>query len=906
MPLAAGTRIGSYEIVAPLGSGGMGEVYRARDSKLKREVALKVLPAEIAGDRERLARFQREAEVLAALNHPQIAHVYGIETPEPSTGSGQAAIVMELVEGEDLAQLIARGPLPIDDVVSIARQIAEALEAAHEQGIIHRDLKPANVKVRHDGAVKVLDFGLAKTLEPPSSRQPASGLANSPTITSPAMTLHGTILGTAGYMAPEQAKGRPVDKRADIWAFGVVVFEMVTGKPLFAAESVAETFAAILSKTPDWSQVPPRLRPLVQATLEPDRRRRLRDIGDAFRLIDTAAPPAAAQSPRRSTALLALGVVTLAALAFGVAGWTRRTATPAPSDLRLQVALPPRAAPDLGMAMSPDGQRIAFVVVDADGTRSAWVRKLDDFDARPVAGADDLDTNPLSWSADSRWLGFTSRGAFMKADTVAGGNPVRIKDGGQIGAAWNADGTIVFGTNPGRGMGGAMFRIPAGGGDQVQLTTVDTSRGEYAHHHPTFLPDGRRFLYLRAARPESNGGIYVGSIDLEPGRQSAERLIAATFGPVFFLPAQDDGPGFLFFFRDGALVAQPFDPATLTLSGEAQPVADGVGSFIDRALFWVSPNRTIVYAGGVPVLQTQLTWVDRGGQVLRTIGAPGLFSGIARAPVGNKVALLRLDAASATEKNELWLWDLERQTQTLLWFKSPVRSRPLWSPDGTRVMFAIVDDGPQLFERSITGIQEGRVVYRGNRGEPLNPTGWSRDGRYVLFTSQRPKTAADIWVLTVQDGAVAPLIESAEAESDPEFSPDGRWISYTSTESGRSEVYVTAVVSHSPKLTIGGGPWRVSNGGGTSARWRGDGREIYYAGASSLMAAPVSTESGFTVGNAVALPLGGVGPGGNRFGFIDATPDGRQFLVARPVTDGSPRAPMNVLLNWSGAMPPPR
>jgi Tol biopolymer transport system component len=900
MPLTAGTRIGSYEIVAPLGAGGMGEVYRARDSKLKREVAIKVLPADIAGDRDRLARFQREAEVLASLNHPHIAHVYGVE--DPSTGSGQAALVMELVEGEDLAERIARGPIPIDDVLPIAKQIVAALEAAHEQGIIHRDLKPANVKVRPDGTVKVLDFGLAKTLEPPASRQLASNLVNSPTLTSPAMTHAGTILGTAAYMAPEQAKGHPVDKRADIWAFGVVVFEMVTGKPLFASGSVAETFAAILSKTPDWSQAPARLRPLLQATLEPDPRHRLRDIGDAFRLIDAAASPAEARSRRPSAALLAMGVVTLVAVALGVAGWTWRAASSPRAELRLQVALPPRAAPELGMALSPDGQRLAFVVVAADGTRSAWVRDLDDFAARPVPGADDLDTNPLSWSDDSRWLGFSSRAAFMKADIVAGGTPLRIKDGGQIGATWNADGTIVFGTNPGRGVGGAIYRLSAGRGDQVQLTTIDTARGEYAHHHPTFLPDGRRFLYLRAARPETNSGIYVGSIDAEPGQQSTERLIATSFGPVFFLPTGSDAIGFLFFLRDGALVAQRFDPSTVTLSGEAQQVAAGIGTFIDRALFSVSRNGTIAYADGVPVLHTQLTWVDRAGQVLRTIGAPGLFTAVARSPDGTKAAVTRLDAGSASEKYELWLWDLERNAQTLLWFKSPVRSRPIWSPDGTRVLFAIVDNGPQLFERSITGIQEGRVLFRGSRGDPLGLNGWSPDGRYVLFTRQTSKTGTDIWVLTPKDGAVAPLIQTAEAETDAEFSPDGRWIAYSSTESGRSEVYVTAVVSHSPALTVGGGPWRVSNGGGNAPRWRGDGREIFYAGPSSMMAAPVSTDSGFTAGAAAALPIGGVGTGNNRFGFIDATRDGKQFLVAKPITDVSPRAPMNVVLSWTWAL----
>ena len=547
MPLSPGQRLGPYEVIAALGAGGMGEVYRARDSKLKHDVALKVLPADVADDRERLARFQREAELLASLNHPNIAQVHGLE---------DNALVMELVEGEDLSQRIARGSIPIDKALPIAKQIAEALEAAHEAGIIHRDLKPANVKVRQDGTVKVLDFGLARALDAADgARQTPDAQANSPTITSPAMTMHGVILGTAAYMSPEQARGKAVDKRADIWAFGVVVFEMVTGRPLFAADNIADTFSAIISRTPDWSRVPARLRPLVQAAPEPDPRRRLRDIGDAFRLIENVVPQTDVRSSRPLAALVGMGVLAVLAIVLGIVGWTRRAQAPGPDQLRLQVTVPPGAQPDLGLALSPDGRRVAFVVVNADGTRSAWVRDLDDFEARPVDGADPLDVNPLSWSSDGRWLGFTSRGAFMKANVVGGGKPIRIRDGGQVGAAWNTDGAIVFGTNPGRGQGGSIFLIPAGGGDAVPLTRVNVERGEYAHHHPTFLPDGRRFLYLRAARPVDRSGIYVGSIDVGPDQQSSERLLATSFGPVFFARSHD-GSGSLFYMRDGSLVAQ--------------------------------------------------------------------------------------------------------------------------------------------------------------------------------------------------------------------------------------------------------------------------------------------------------------------------------------------------------------
>ena len=891
----------------------MGQVFRATDTKLKRQVAIKILPPSLAADQGRLARFQREAEVLASLNHPNIAHVHGLEEFD-----GTPALVMEFVEGEPLSARMARGPVSVDEALPIARQIADAMEAAHERGIVHRDLKPANIMVTPDGQVKVLDFGLAKALDrsgesggsgrPGGAGSPALPVLTSPTLTSPAlMTGVGVILGTAAYMSPEQARGKPVDKRADIWAFGVIVCEMVTGKPLFAADNIADTLAAIVSGTPDCSQVPHRLRPLVQATLEPDPRKRLRDIGDAFRLIDSVTSRADARSPRHTGALVGLGMVTVIAIGLGIAGWARVTPAPAPPELRLQMALPTGASPDLGLSLSPDGRRLAFVVVSPNGARSAWVRDLKDFEARPVNGADDLDTNPVFWSPDSRWLGFTSRRVVYKADLAAGGNPVRVmSDGGQIGADWNDEGTMVFGTNPGRSEGGSIFRVSNSGGDPVQLTTVDVARGEYAHHHPTFLPDGRHFLYLRAARPVDRSGIYVGSIDVAPGQQSTERLLATTVGPVFFVASNDDGTGSLFFLREGSLVAQSFDPGTMALSGEPQQVAAQVGSFLDRALFWVSRNRTIVYAAAAPALDVQLTWMDRAGKVLRTIGAPGPFSAIVRSPDGRKAAAVRLDLASAVEKRELWLWDLERDAQSLFWFKSPLMSPPVWSPDSTRLLFPLVDDGPQLYERAVNGLQDGRVAFRGSRGDPLVPTSWSPDGRFVLVARQTPETGTDIWVLTPRDGVAAPLIRTQAVERDGQFSPDGRWIAYSISDGGRDEVYVTAVLSSSPTLTVGGGPWRVSSGGGRNPRWRADGREIFYSGPRSIMAVQVSAESGFTTSAPAAVLGANESPStlqsGLQTGFVDASRDGREFLIARPVISTAPSAPVNVLLNWTSEL----
>jgi eukaryotic-like serine/threonine-protein kinase len=893
LSLAPGARLGVYEVTAPIGEGGMGQVFRATDTKLKRQVAIKILPSSLAADHDRLARFQREAEVLASLNHPNIAGIYGLEE-----GGGTTALVMELVEGEDLSQRIARGAMPINEALPIAKQIADALEAAHERGIIHRDLKPANIKVRGDGTVKVLDFGLAKALEPAGAASASASM--SPTLTSPAMTQAGMILGTAAYMAPEQARGKVVDKRADVWAFGVIVFEMLTGKPLFAADNVADTFAAILSKRPDWSQLPLELRPLVQAALEPDPRRRLRDIGDAFRLVSPATSRTEGQPSRPRAAIVGMGIVTLVAIALGLAGWLRSTPPLAAPEMRLELTLPTGAQPDFGLALSPDGNRLAFIVTKENGSRSAWIRELNTVEARPVAGADDLDTSPVFWSPDSRWLGFSSRGTMLKADIVAGGSPVRIlSNSGQIGADWSQDGTIVFGTNPGRGAAGSIFRVAAAGGDPVQLTTVDVSRGEYAHHHPRFLPDGKHFLYLRASKMEDRSGIYVGTIDATPDKQPTDRLLATAFGPVFFVPSSVGPNGYLVFFRDGSLMAQRFDPLTLALSGEPQQVAAPVGSFIDRALFFVSRNGTIVHAAAPPEFAVQLTWVDRQGRVLRTVGAPSVYSTAVRSPDGAKAAFVKVDISSASDKRELYLLDLERGTQTPLWFKSPVRSGAIWSPDGTRVLFAVVDDGPQLYERAINGIQEGRVVFRGNRGEPIVPTSWSSDGRFVLVTRLDQKTAADIWALNVSNGAAAPLIQSPGPERDAQFSPDGRWIAYSATDASRTEVFVTAVISSSPELTVGGGPWRVSTDGGQMPRWRADSREIFFAGPSSLMAVPVITESGFTAGAPVAVAGGSQNRSLRGFGFIDATRDGRELLFARQVTDTAPRSPVNVLINWA-------
>jgi serine/threonine protein kinase len=565
MTVSPGTRIGPYEIVAPLGAGGMGEVYRAKDSKLKRDVALKVLPEDVANDPERLARFQREAEVLASLNHANIAHVYGVE---------DRALVMELVEGEDLSQRIAQGPVPVDEALPIAKQIAEALEAAHEADIVHRDLKPANVKVRPDGTVKVLDFGLAKALEHGAGNGKLGALANSPTITSPAMTMGGVILGTAAYMAPEQAKGKPVDKRADIWAFGCVLYEMVTGRRPFEGEDVTEIIAAVVRTDPDFTRVPATLKRLLKQCLQKDPRRRLRDIGDVWTLLDEEAGPI---SPTHARGWITVGLSAVALIATVVASVLAyrqfRDQPPPPLPIsRLHIALPAGAAPDLNFQISPDGRRLAYVGRASDGVLSVFLRALDDLDARSLPGTENVGTGSVFWSPDSRWLVFSNQGRLKKLDAIDGGPVQTIADvtgSGVVGGAWNRDGTIVIGTNPGPRPGsGGPFKVAADGGPITPVTTIDANRQELGHRFPTFLPDGRRFLYLRTSYDPEQSGIYVGDIEKPPDAQSPTRVTATPIGPVVWLPAASGEPsaaGRLLFHRESSLLVQPFDLQTFQL-----------------------------------------------------------------------------------------------------------------------------------------------------------------------------------------------------------------------------------------------------------------------------------------------------------------------------------------------------
>jgi eukaryotic-like serine/threonine-protein kinase len=647
----SGTKLGPYEILAPLGAGGMGEVYRARDSKLNRDVALKILPAVFVDDAERMARFRREAQVLASLNHPNIGSIYGLE--EWNT---RRVLVLELVEGPTLADHITGGATPLEEALAIARQIAEALAYAHEKGVTHRDLKPANIKLTPEGNVKVLDFGLAKVLEGPKNLD--SDPSQSPTYGNPT-TVEGMILGTAAYMSPEQAKGKPVDKRSDIWAFGVVLYELLTGRLLFQRETMSDTLAAVLKEEPDWNRIPVQVRSLLQHCLERDPKRRLRDIGDMHLLLETASLPFGTHRPWLAWGAVAVFLVALAALSL--IHFRERPVVSAP--VQFQISPSGSLLQGLAFAVSPDGGHLAFSATGPDGVPRLWIRDLESLEIRAlpngypvsihITGSDVVP--PFFWSPDSRFIGFQSLSKLAKID-ISGGPAQHLCDvqGTVVGGSWNRDGMIVF-TDSVRG----LMQVSAVGGVASPLTKIDPSRKEIVHVLPVFLPDDRHFLYLRASSIPENTGVYVGSLNTKPEEQDSRRLLATTSGPVY-VPSSDSESGQLLFLRQGMLMVQSFDASRLALSGEAVPVAEKVGSFLDYGLFSASSNGVLVYRSGVG-LDYQLTWFDRQGRVLAKVAEPGRYNSLALSPDGRRVAVSRTNLEN-TPNWDVWLLDVARNT----------------------------------------------------------------------------------------------------------------------------------------------------------------------------------------------------------------------------------------------------
>jgi Tol biopolymer transport system component len=906
LALTPGTRLGAYEVTAQIGEGGMGQVYRATDTRLKRQVAIKILPPSLAANTDRLARFQREAEVLASLNHPNIAGIYGLEE-----SGGMTAFVMELVEGDDLSQRLARGAIPVDEALPIARQIADAVEAAHEQGIIHRDLKPANIKVRPDGTVKVLDFGLAKALDP--AGHASADLRNSPTITTPAMTQMGMVLGTAAYMSPEQAKGRPADKRSDVWAFGCVLFEMLTGRRAFPGDDVSDTLASILMREPNWtalpSGIPQHIATVVQRCLQKDRKARIPDISAVRFLMDepsgSLAVPAAvvAISRRREVQWRAASVVaaaTMLALA-GVAIIHFREKAPASPDLMRLEVLPPDKTMLQKFAVSPDGRKIAFYAVGPDGAGSVWVRSFDSGESRRLA-----ETGPspsITWSWDSRFVAFPGGEALNKLMKVAasGGPPQTICEikGIITGGSWNRDGVIIFGT-----FGGGTWRVSDGGGAASPVTAISVSRQETGHSTPVFLPDGKHFLYLRGSSLSENMGIYLGTLDATPEHQVTTRLVATGFSPVY-APSPDPTIGYVLFLRDSALQAQPLDLAKLEMAGEPVRIADNVKSIFEFGFFGVSDNGILAYQTGDAIRGTllQLKWFDRRGANLSAAAAPGYDASLRLSPDASRLAVTRMDLSSVS--SSIWLDEFARKTFTPLTSGRVGDADPVWSPDGTHVAYASDRSGRTgLYQKAANGAGGEQLLLEPSGIRSLND--WSRDGRFLLYSQVDSKTRSDLWLMPLAgDRKPTVYVNSEVNETHGQFSPDGHWIAYASDESGRPEIYVRPF-----PLTAGSGKWTVSSGGGITPRWRRDGKELFFLTTKvhTVMVAKVSYTPTFTT--TVPVPAFGAstqnnaatGGGPDSFNW-DVTPDGQKFLLATVATqEHPPQSPINVVMNWTALL----
>jgi eukaryotic-like serine/threonine-protein kinase len=887
MPLSSGIRLGPYEILDAIGAGGMGEVYRARDTRLDRTVAIKILPAHLSSDPVRKQRFEREAKTISSLNHPHICVLHDV-----GQQGGIDYLVMEFVEGETLAKRLEKGSLPLDQLLKYGMQIADALDKAHRRGVVHRDLKPGNIMLAPTGA-KLLDFGLAKPSAPLSSAVTLTAA----TPDSP-VTEQGMIVGTFQYMSPEQIEGKELDGRSDIFSFGAVLYEMLTGQRAFQGKSHLSVASAILEKEPTPISTfrpltPPPLDHAIRRSLakEVDKRwQSAADLAGELQWIAESGSQPAVQPPQASqrnvNQRLAWSIAFFLAIALAAVSFLHfREKPPAPAaPVHFQIPAPANASLGPILSLSPDGRKLAFL---ANGR--LWVHSLESGESRDLTVAED---SPF-WSPDSRFIGYLSQGKLKKIE-AAGGPPQTVADlpGFWGSGAWNRDGVIVFGTESG------LFRVSASGGTPSQITALDRARQETHHSIPSFLPDGRHFVYRRASSDREKSAIYLGSVDATPDQQSSNPLVASNWGPAY-APSADPRTGYLLFMREGTLMAQPFDNRRMELKGQATPIAEQVadsgGGTGGHGAFSASANDVLVYWQGGATLDRQLTWYDRQGKALGTSGEPGEYEGLALSPDGTRVALSKRDGRSAN----IWLLDLSRNAATRFTFGATIDSHPIWSPDGTRIIFS---SGNNLYQKPVSGAKEPELFLKSN-GAP-HAESWSRDGRFLLYELFDPTTKWDLWVSPLQaDDKPVPFLVTEFREGNARFSPDSHWVAYVSDESGHYEVYVRSFAINTAGTAFqAGGKWQISNGFGVEPCWRGDGRELYYRGLSGqLMAVEIAASPEFKPGKPQPLGFAAGNASGNLW---DCTADGRRFLVAAPKTAPKNNGPESytVILNWQAAL----
>lgn len=877
--------IAHYRIQAKIGAGGMGEVYRATDSRLGRDVALKVLPEAFARDAERMVRFEREAKVLASLNHPNIASIYGLEE-----SNGVRALVMELVDGPTLADRIKQGPISLDEALPIAKQIAEALEYAHERGIIHRDLKPSNVKLTTDGQVKVLDFGLAKALEGETTEQE---LQNSPTLSAVA-TRMGVLLGTAPYMSPEQARGKRVDRRADIWAFGCVVYEMLTGEPLFAGETTSDTLAEVIKSDPDWSQLPVNwptcIRNLLRRCLQKDPRRRLQAIGEARIAIEETlsgvSQDAAGAATRRATLpawrrTLPWAAGILLAAAVGVAVWELRPRPEPPQLVQFSFGAPAGDSlvfknGNVPMAISPDGTALVFMVRH-NTTSQLYLRRLDRLEAVPLKGTDD-GLNPF-FSPDGQWIAFFAAGKLKKM-SVLGGTPVTLSDAplGR-GGTWTPDNSIIFAPN----VSSALMRVSAAGGTPQPFTKLDSSKGERGHRWPKALPGGKAVLFNVS---DAAGNIYDVPICLALLKTGEVKTLPLRGTNVRYVP------GYVVFTRGETLYAAPFDTERLEVTGSPFPAAEVLTSPIGAASYSVSESGSLAYVpAGASI--GKLVWVDAKGAT----EVPGLptrdyFTRLQISPDGKRIVVVILEGGA----RHIWVYDIVRGSLTRLTFGESDNASPVWSPDGQRIVFARLKEGSSsIVAKPADGSGSEEILLPGQKSA-IVPSSWSPDGKLLGYSQIGSSGKWESGVLPL-GGERKPQILLASNQFDqlfPIFSPDGKYLAYTSNESSRSEVYVIP-------FGQGRGKWQISTSGGTNPVWARSGKQLFYReNSGNIMGVDLTTQSVFNASTPrVIVPSAVTAPLSNGVDNYDVSPDGRRFLVHQQNREAGQSLQINVILNWS-------